>query len=464
MNQSVQWLDTSESEALAIPASKRLSFLRFLLRYPMFLLAFGPPQFKTAVTGIDTSQAHFDLWNVLQVGWLFAIALRAMLRLANVKTILIPKQIRSIIKLPFFLGLLFVASIIYSPGRAISAEYCVIFFLNFVVMFEFIVDVYRNPPDWMQCIFALRFVSIVLFFMVLMCLPVVPGFVMIGGGGVGIRLLGGSVAQVTVICPIMAISSAYFFLHSLESRLKSVFFFLMGFAGTMATQTRGTEIGLFLILAGLAIGRARMSKQAAYIFIAASMAFVLLFIAAAGVVGADRIWKAFNRGQDISNVETASGRTGVWEDLIGYCLTNPEGMGYIAGMRATHRRDFATNLHASLTNIGGTDNSYMETLADAGWLALGVYLTMLVKTIRLGLRLAKKSVIETITTDNAIWHATRCALLLLAFCLIDGMENSDFVLPLRQEFYIQNILLAMILGMSANVLIASRARNTSLFQ
>jgi hypothetical protein len=41
------------------------------------------------------------------------------------------------------------------------------------------------------------------------------------------------------------------------------------------------------------------------------------------------------------------------------------------------------------------------------------------------------------------------------------MEGSNFVIPLREEFYIQNIIIVIILGASASVIIAFRSRETS---
>jgi hypothetical protein len=47
---------------------------------------------------------------------------------------------------------------------------------------------------------------------------------------------------------------------------------------------------------------------------------------------------------------------------------------------------------------------------------------------------------------------------LLFYCLVNGLDASEYVLPLRAEFYVQNIILAIILGASASMLIASRTR------
>ncbi len=437
--------------------SRRLSSLQFFLRYPVFLLAFGPPEFKSAVVGVDTSQAHFDLWNVVQVGWLSVIAFRAIVRLTTAQSILIAKQTRAILKLPFYMGLLFLVSVAYSPGRIISAEYTVVFFLSWICMVEFVVDAYRNPPDWMQCIFQLRLVALLLFAVVLLTIPFVPSMVM-----VGTRINGGSVAAMTVYPEIAAIISAYTFLHSLESRFRSALFFLVGVAGTVATQARGAEISLFLVLSVLLIGWAKMRRKSTYIVISALMAFTLLGGALATVIGAERIWQTFNRGQDAADIATASGRTGVWENVIRYCATHPQGMGYIAGVRAFHRRDYATNLHAALTNMGGTDNSFLEVLADAGWLALGLYLVMLAKTIALGWHYAKKESWEDLGSDTQVRHSLRCALLLLMFCLAEGMEGSVFTIPMFGAFYCQNIFVVIILGASATTLLASRSRYSSL--
>jgi len=48
---------------------------------------------------------------------------------------------------------------------------------------------------------------------------------------------------------------------------------------------------------------------------------------------------------------------------------------------------------------------------------------------------------------------------LFLFCLLDGTAASDFDMPLRAAFYIQNLIITLILGMSANMLAASRKNN-----
>lgn len=457
MMKSVRLLESSEYELPMSHAPRRLPVLEFFVRYPIFLLAFGPPEFKSAVVG-DTSQAHFDLWNVLQVAWLSAVALRAFFRLVNARTILIPKVTQSILKLPFFLGILFLASVTYSPGRIISLEYCIIYFLNFVCVIEFIVDAYRNPPNWMQCIFQIRLVALILMAAVLLTLLVAPTLVLHGT-----RLLGGSVAAMSVYPEMIAIISAYTFLYSLESRTRAAFFFLVGLAGTLATQARGAEISLILVLVVAVIGWARVSRHSMYIVVTGLMATILLGGVVVGTIGGDRIWQVFNRGQDTEGIVTASGRTGVWESVIEYSITHPQGMGYISGVRTFHRRDYATNLHASLTNIGGTDNSFLEVLADAGWLALGLYLTMLAKTFALGLRTAKKLKSFSFASDGEVRHSLRCSMLLLMFCMAEGMEGSVFTIPLFGAFYCQNIFIAIILGASASAYLASRPRPSSTF-
>jgi len=132
MNESARWIGSSEANFPAIQPSGRLSFLRFLFRYPVFLLAFGPPIFRPldAYNGVDTSQSHFDFWSILQVGWIVSIATWSILRLAYARSILVPKQVRSILKYAFFLGLVFVVSVSYSPGPTVSAELSIVYFLT----------------------------------------------------------------------------------------------------------------------------------------------------------------------------------------------------------------------------------------------------------------------------------------------------------------------------------------------
>jgi hypothetical protein len=65
----------------------------------------------------------------------------------------------------------------------------------------------------------------------------------------------------------------------------------------------------------------------------------------------------------------------------------------------------------------------------------------------------------TFESDSVPRHAIQCALVLLIFYFADGMDAADFSLPLRAAFYMQNIIIAIILGASASMLTASRARS-----
>jgi hypothetical protein len=458
MNQSAPWTGTGELQFQAAKRLRRRSSIEFLWRYPILLLAFGPPAFKGTVAG-DTSQAHFDIWNVIQVCWLFAISLRAISRLVYLPSVRIPRQIQSILKYFLFLGLLFMASVVYSPGRIVSSEFLVLYSLNLICLVEFLVDVYQDPPDWMECLFQLRRIAIVLMILVLLCLPIRPGYVMTSVAGSGLRLMGGSVGQMPVLCPIIVIISAYTFLHSLEPRGRAFLLFLVGLAGVAVTQTRGAELSVLIVLAILGIEWAKASQRRANILVFGLISMVLLAGIGLAMIGGERVLNTVNRGQDLTNTLTASGRTVYWEDLILYCVGHPQGMGYIAGIRHAKLGIYATDLHAVLNGVGGADNSYMQVLSDAGWISLALYLVMLSKIFALGWRFAKRKNLSAQFERKPVTdHALRCALFLFAFCLIEQMENSEFVIPLRQPFYIQNIIIAIILGISISMIHASRPR------
>lgn len=464
MKQSAGLADSSRYEPAAVRASRPPSPLKLLMRYPILLLAFGPPIFRSAgaTAGVDTVQAHFDLWNLFQVGWLSLIALRAIIRLTRARTIFIPRQVRFVLILAFFLGLLFLVSVTYSPGPVVSAEFSILYFFNLVCVVEFIVDVYRDPPDWIQFLFQLRFISLLLLGGVLITLLFAPTFVLFFLPGAGIRLTGGSVALVPLICPIIAIVSAYSFLHSLEPRIRASLFFLVGFAGTAISQTRGAEIALAIVLVPIIFGWAKLKRRSAHLFISGLMASILLGAVVMGAIGGGSILKIFNRGQDTQSVMTGSGRTEVWKFAVSYSMTHPEGMGYVAGFRTLFPNHFDLYVVGDQSHLGNTHNTFLQYLADAGWLALGLYLIMMAKTLTLGWRFARKPALAGLASDSLTRHATRCTLLLLVFCLLEGMEASDFAVPLRQPFYVQYILVAMILGISAERFAAARTRYSSL--
>ena len=464
MTQSVRWMGSSESEFPAVKPSRRLSSLKFLQRYPIFLLALGPPIFREngALKGFDTSQAHFSFWNVFQVAWIALPTARAIIRLISARSLRIPRQIQTVLRLAFFLGLLYMISVIYSPGRAVSAEFSVLYFGTMICVTEFIVDVYRNPPNWVQCLFQLRGLSFFSLIVILATLLFDPPMVLSNIPGVGIRLTGGVVGNTGLLGSVIAIISAYSFLSSLESKVQSTFFFLVGLASALISQTRGVEITLLIVLTILGVQWAKTSGRAAYIFISGFIASILVAGAALVAVGGGRVWNAFNRGQDTSGIATASGRTEMWTYAFSYCIQHPWGMGYVAGFRFYFTKTLDFYLGSGVAKLGTTHNAFVQVLADAGWLALALYLIMNARIVALGFRFAKKQILVPLASENAAPDGIRCAMLLLWFCYINGMESSDFDTPLRQSFYFQYVIVAIILGASARMLVASRARGPSL--
>jgi hypothetical protein len=358
----------------------------------------------------------------------------------------------------FILGLLFMASTIYSPSRFVSAAYAFLYLLTVICVVEFVIDAYRHPPYWVQCLMHLRMILFLLFILTLCTLLFNPLMVMTYMPGVGVRLVGGAVAPFPIICPLIAIISAYFFLSSLESKARSVSFFLIGLAGTLITQARGAEIGLLVSLALVGCIWAGTGRRRSYLFLATSFATVLLGSAALAVVGGGRVWSFFNRGQDIETIESASGRTQVWKFVIHYCMSHPQGMGYIAGFKVKFREYFTLGLQVDVSRIGNTHNAFIDVLAGAGWAALAVYLYLLFKIITLAWRGARRRAIFSTASEDNARHALRCVLVMLVFCMIGGLDAADFSVPMRAAFYLQKILIAMILGISARMLNASRAR------
>jgi O-antigen ligase len=189
------------------------------------------------------------------------------------------------------------------------------------------------------------------------------------------------------------------------------------------------------------------------------MASLLLFGAVVGAVGGGRIWNRFNRGQDAAGIASASGRTEIWDFVIRYCIKHPQGMGYVAGFRILYRNYWELGQQVITSRIGGAHNNYLQVLADAGWLALAVYLIMLIKIVRLALRFTKQQPLSRYAPDRESRDALRCWLLLLIYCFVDGMDSSDMMIPMWPSYYWQYIIIAIILGISARMIAASRARH-----
>jgi O-antigen ligase len=181
-----------------------------------------------------------------------------------------------------------------------------------------------------------------------------------------------------------------------------------------------------------------------------------------GSVGGGRIWNIFNRGQNIRGIESASGRTDIWYFVIQYCTAHPLGMGYIAGFRMLFRNYFTLDLQVNVFGIGNAHNTYLQVLSDAGWLALAIYLIMLMKVVRIALRFANKRFYSNLALDNDFHYTIECSLVMLVSCLSAGISAADYVVPLRSVFYWQFILIGIILGASATMLDAFRARRSVL--
>ena len=444
-------------------ALKRLSLPQFLGQYPIFLLAFGPPIFRlpdVGASGAATAQAHADIWNLFQVAWIAAIALLAISRLVRAQSVRIPRQIRTILTLIIFLGLLFLASVAYSPGRIVSLEMTVVYFLTLICVTEFVAKVYLCPPNWMQCLFVLRLIYFLLFILIVLTLLFRPTIVMAHITGAGVRLIGGRVGESGIVPEAIAIISAYSFLYSLEPRSRAAFFFLVGIAGTAASQMRGAEIVLLLTLAVMGVRWAQTSRRAAHLFVAMSLGLVLLFSASIAVIGPERVWKVFNRGESASSIQSLSGRTVIWKFIMHYVITHPQGMGYVAGMRSIFTQSFNLNYgKMNIASLGEAHNLYLQYLADAGWVALGLYILLALKVFTLGLRFAGNGVRPLSTQLSEARHALRCTLLLLLYVLGEGMENSEFALPLNQQFYAHWLIVAIVLGICAWMIAEARARS-----
>jgi O-antigen ligase len=230
--------------------------------------------------------------------------------------------------------------------------------------------------------------------------------------------------------------------------------------GTLATQARGAEVALLLVFSLIAMDWARTSRRAGYMVIFGFNACIFLGGAIIGGVGGGRIWSFFNRGQDARGIESASGRTEIWKFVIQYCMAHPQGMGYVAGFRILFREYFTLEPLLQVTHIGNTHNVFVQYLADAGWAALAIYLIMLAKVLALGFRFAAKRAPVSFDLDSTSRHALRCALALLVYFLVEGLDISDFAAPLRIPFYFQNLVIAIILGVSAQMIATSRIRPT----
>ena len=273
----------------------------------------------------------------------------------------------------------------------------------------------------------------------------------------GIRLLGGGICAVNSICPVIAIISAYSFLHSLESKISSAFFFLASTIGLVASQWRGAEVSLLLVLMVLGVGWARTRKHFAITVVPVAVASVLIAGLVVAAFGPHRVWVRFSHNQELGEFLGGSGRVEQWTALLSYCVRNPQGMGYVAGIRDAYIGQFARGGPWDQSHFAFIDNGYLEVLGDAGWLAFAVYATILIMTAACGWRALKSRSSASVPQIDVNSDSLRCTMLLFMYFLLQQMENSDYAIPLRQSFYLQYIVIAFILGQSAVMLRASHS-------
>jgi O-antigen ligase len=131
-------------------------------------------------------------------------------------------------------------------------------------------------------------------------------------------------------------------------------------------------------------------------------------------------------------------------------------MGYVAGFRMLFREYYSLNTGHQLSNLGTAHSMYVDTLAAAGWLGLVLYLMIMAKIFLIAWRFAKKETRLNSSADSVPRHGIRCSFLLLIFCSVYGMYDTEFSFPLRAGFYILYIIIAMILGSATQMLLASR--------
>jgi len=438
------------STSLMGQPSARMPFISFLMRYPIYLLAFGPPTFRSSV-GIDATKGVLDVWAFIQAFWIAAITFISIYRILTAGIIYIPQKIRNILILATILGLLFSLSALYSPSRSVSFAYSLLYFMTLISIIAFIADAYISPPDWMQCLLYMRRIMLVLYAMIIIALIVDPKEVMVYIPGVGIRLGGGTIAPISLVCPTIAIISAYYIVYSLEPKAKSIIYFVSAFAGTLITQSRGAELTLLLPLVIVGVLWASSSKRSSYLFISSALTLLVSTVLAVAYIGGERVWNLINRNQSLEGIKSASGRTDIWKFVIAYCLSHPLGMGYIAGFRIYFKSYFALGIQVDTSRIGASHNSFIDVLADAGWPALAIYLCMLFLIVLYGWSSANMRPLGKMSAIDPFQHVIRCSLLLLFSFFINGMDTSDFSVPLRTSFYLQFIVISMILVYSANI-------------
>lgn len=418
------------------------STLRFLLRYPIFLLALGPPVLRTAGVGTDTSQAHADLWSVLQVTWIGAVAANAIYRIRS--SMFIPPQVQGIIRTALLLGVLFAVSILYSPGRTVSAEFALLYFMTWVVVVQFVSDTYTNTQDWIEALRALRRVCVSSYLLIIAVFIISPSMVFTTENGQAFRLTGGAVGSTVILGPVIAFISLYFLLHKLDKSPKNLALVIFGVFGTLASASRGAIFAMLVVMAMISFlwatdsATRRLKLTTSILVLLATSALATL------VVGSEKIVTAFHRGQSTAEIAQGSGRSYLWQLAFSLVSESPQGLGYVAGFRHAMANRFDIYFNGDISKLGTAHNTFLQYLLDAGWLGLLCFLLLTLQLALLVHRFIRKASVRK--AASAAYHALCCGTAIELYCLINGIESSAYNIPLQQLFYLQHIAYALILG------------------
>tara|TARA_B100001741_G_C16553187_1_gene600634 strand:+ start:1434 stop:2666 length:1233 start_codon:yes stop_codon:yes gene_type:complete len=393
---------------------------------PIIILLSGPPAFRKTENTNNTLTPEVDIWIIIQI-IAYLVAFFLMLTHIN-KQFKFKKNIFDYLIFANFFSLF--VSCILSNDIVTSAAYTFLYFIG-VYFYYYSKNYYFdiNEQSIVYVYILIRNIFSILLLLVAFFYIFTEGYVISG-----LRISGGRIANVLIICPIIFLISCFIYSTKYNNLLNKIcivssLFFLF-FAYSRSTWWSTLFLTFFLFIK-LYFFNSSNSKNVNIKFFFHFLVFSLIIIM---ILYFSEIMNFLTRGQD--DVFHLSGRDIIAEWVFSYMSENFFGLGAGTGFK----RIFPTliyyfdPLEMDPRNIGTAHNAYLEIFVSGGWISFVSYTLLSVFPLIFFIKNFKK-----ILKSNFY-------LLFLLFVLVisNNMVNATSTMPSYLAFSYSWLILALI--------------------
>ncbi len=421
-----------------------------LFRVPLLWLFLGPPAFRAwrsrwAMASVTEGQ---DFWNILRiVYWLlvgFFILIELTRNIEAVKHFLREMGFLPVAVAIWISGLY--ASALVSPSVTFTAGNATFMLILVLGALDLGAKLYAGQLSIRRLFQALLYISLTMLMVVWVAFQIDPYYVGFYSFG-GIRIRGNAVAYVPILAQVLFFGSLYFLI---TSRRRGRWFFIglmaMGVWWISIGQTRSSYLGfglgvlLFILQTGYA-KQAHMKLTGLFVATMIGLCCLGVLYGSSHTIRwkLDRLYDRYVlrdahaiQSQELAteHIMSLNGRTRVAAVLWENALFEPLGVGYIAGPRQLLQSEDITEILDS-KSFGNAHNAFLEIWAGAGFITFFAFVIFMI---------------------SILWHSRNIPgvagiliRVLLYILLIEGLFESNLVLPFKQNSSLLWTLTALIM-------------------